>query len=376
MKITFLMASDDLTGGVRVVATYARELIAQGHEVLAVVAAPLPAGGRRERLARWASAALPPWVGQTLLPTRTRANVVAPAPPGHLQLMGIPLRRLHRPGPPTARDVPDADAIVATWWETALWMHRLPAAKGKRMHLIQGHEVWLGRTAEVHAALRLPNAKVVISEALKTTLQDALGPQSPPFTVIPNAIDPLQFNAPPRRRSATPTVGFVYSVSHIKGVDICTAACAQVRQTFPDLRVLSFGAKPPTDSATLPPGTQFHLRPEPSLLPELYAACDVWLFASRLDSFGLPMLEAMACRTPLVAVPMGAAEQLLTHGGGRLVPPESPQAMAEAVCDLLQMPEAQWQACSDQAWQRAHRHTWQDATAALLDCLKTESLSV
>lgn len=365
MKITFLMASDDLTGGVRVVATYARELMAQGHEVLAVVAAPLTVGGRRAHLARWARDLLPDGLGSALLPS------AAPCPPpGHLQLMGIPLRRLKRPGPITARDVPDADAIVATWWETAVWMHKLPTSKGRRLHLIQGHEVWLGREAEVHAALRLPNAKVVISEALKATLQDALGSASPAFTVIENAIDPLQFNAPPRARHARPTVGFVYSVSPIKGVDICTAACALVRQTFPDLKVLSFGAKPPTDDTVLPPQTEFHLRPAQSQLRELYAACDVWLFASRLDSFGLPMLEAMACRTPLVAVPMGAAEQLLAHGGGRLVPPESPEAMAQAICDLLHMPPADWASCSDQAWQRAHGHTWQKATAALLDCLR------
>lgn len=366
MKITFLMASDDLTGGVRVVATYARELMAQGHEVLAVVAAPLAMGGRRGRWARWAKDALPGWLDRALMPSPSTASHL----PGHLQLMGIPLHHLKRPGPITARDLPDADAVIATWWETAVWMQQLPPAKGRRLHLIQGHEVWLGREAEVHAALRLPNTKVVISEALKMTLQEALAPQSPDFTVIPNAIDPLQFNAPPRVRHARPTVGFVYSVSPIKGVDICTAACALVRQKIPDLQVLSFGARPPTDSTVLPPRTEFHLRPAQSKLRELYAACDVWLFASRLDSFGLPMLEAMACRTPLVAVPMGAAEQLLAHGGGRLVPAESPTAMAEAISDLLQMPAAEWKACSDQAWQRAHGHTWQDATAALLDCLR------
>ncbi len=359
MKITFLMRSDDLTGGARVVATYARELMAQGHEVLAVVTAPLPTGGRRVQLGRWARGALKGWAPVTQ----------APAPPGHLQLMGIALQHLNHPGPMTDSDVPDADAVIATWWETAVWMDKLSPAKGQRVHLIQGHEVWLGREAEVHAALRLPNAKIVISETLKATLLDALGPHAPTFTVIPNAIDPAQFDAPPRIRAQRPTVGFVYSVAHIKGADICTAACELARKALPDLRVLSFGAKPPTDNTALPPGTEFHLRPAQSTLRDLYAACDVWLFASRMDSFGLPMLEAMACRTPLVAVPMGAAEQLLASGGGRLVKPESPEAMAEAVCDLLKMPQAEWQASSDRAWQRAHGHTWRGATAALLNCM-------
>ncbi len=364
MKITFLLPADDLTGGARVVAMYARELMTLGHEVLAVVAAPQPGGGRRARLSRWAQSALPRWA----LPFAAAAPT--PLQAGHLQLMGIPLRRLKRPGPIEGTDLPDADAVIATWWETAVWMDRLPPAKGRRLHLIQGHEVWFGREAEVHAALRLPNTKVVISEALQATLQAALGASAPALKVIANAIDPAQFNAAPRGKAKRPTVGFVYSTAHIKGADICAAACALARQSIPDLQVLSFGAEPPSPQVPLPANTEFHLRPAQAKLRDLYAACDVWLFASRLDSFGLPMLEAMACRTPLVAVPMGAAEQLLAKGGGRLVAAESPEAMAQGLCEVLCLTPDTWQACSSQAWQQAHGHTWQDATAALLDCLQ------
>jgi len=40
MRITFLMPADDLTGGNRVVGTYARRLNDRGHEVLVVCNAP------------------------------------------------------------------------------------------------------------------------------------------------------------------------------------------------------------------------------------------------------------------------------------------------------------------------------------------------
>ena len=42
----------------------------------------------------------------------------------------------------------------------------------------------------------------------------------------------------------------------------------------------------------------------------------------------------MACHTPVIGVPVGAAPELLAEGNGMLVPPESPQAMADAMVNL------------------------------------------
>ena len=356
MKITFLTPCDNLTGGNRVVAMHARALADMGHDVLVVMCAPDPVRtSRTQRLKGWFA--------------RSADSNTAPAVPGLVALSGVPFKTLARPGPITADDVPDADIVIATWWETAVWMHGFPASKGRPVHLIQGYEVWFGAetTARVHAALRLPNTKVVISHDLQRTIEVALGPL--PMTVVPNAIDPLQFNALPRAKAAQPTVGFVYSATHSKGADVCIEACRIAQQVRPDLQVLCFGTEAPAPAMPLPPNTRFVLRPPQDELKLLYAACDVWLFGSRLDSFGLPMLEAMACRTPVVAVPIGAAQWLLGSGGGTIVPPESPTDMAAALLALLDASPAGWQRVSDTAHQRAHSHTWRDAAQALLDCL-------
>jgi glycosyltransferase involved in cell wall biosynthesis len=84
---------------------------------------------------------------------------------------------------------------------------------------------------------------------------------------------------------------------------------------------------------------------------------------------GLPMLEAMACRTPVVGVPIGAAPELLPEGGGELVPSESPQAMADALVRLLSEPVSAWRLRSQQAHVRAHAYSWDDATQRLLALL-------
>lgn len=363
MKITFVIPTDDLTGGNRVVATYARILSARGHEVLVVSNAPDQPGWREQlralRHGRW----------------REQRRQAQPQN-GHVTQSGVRLQRLDTPRPITAADLPDADILISTWWEVAAWMHSVPASKGRQVHLIQDYEVWTGGAPaeRVHAALQLPNRKIVISNELKRTLQTHVGPLD--ITVIPNAVDARQFDAPPRLRNAVPTVGFMFGRSPRKAPDLYPQVCALVRQKLPYLQVISFGSEQPSAELPLPAGTQFHHRPAQDQIPALYARCDAWLFGSRIDSFGLPVLEAMACRTPVIGVPVGAAPELLTDGAGVLVPGESPQAMADAIVQLFSQPQADWQQMSERAHARAHGYTWEHAADRLLEELSRLAAAV
>jgi len=353
VRFTFLLPSDDLTGGNRVVATYAKNLIARGHQVTVVCNAPDRISLREQLRALG--------VGQWRA-LRDRMQLK----PGHVALSGVPLKVLERARPFTADDLPDADVLIATWWETAVWMHSMPPSKGRKVHLIQDYEVWTGgdiRSA-VHAALRLPNHKIVISNELKRTLETEVGDIA--VTVVPNAVDLLQFDAPSRDRAEAPTVGFMYGKTPRKAADLYAHACELARLQLPNFQVLAFGADLPTNKLPLPTGTEFFLRPPQTELASIYARCDAWLFGSRIDSFGLPILEAMACRTPVIAVPVGAATDLIAGGGGVLVPRESPQAMADAIVRLCTQAAQDWKQMSDCAHATAHGYSWKDATQKLL----------
>ena len=183
--------------------------------------------------------------------------------------------------------------------------------------------------------------------------------------VIPNAVDVGQFDAPVRGRREPPRVGFVYAHNPIKGADRCRHVVELARRRIPDLQVLAFGADEPSDAMPLPPGTEYHRHPEQHAIAGLYARCDAWLFATRIDSFGLPVLEAMACRTPVVGLPVGAAPDLLTPDAGVLVhaasEAESAPALSDALVDLLAAPADAWQRMSECAHRRAHGYTWDDA---------------
>lgn len=357
MRITFLMPADDLTGGNRVVATYAKLLLAQGHQVLVLSNAP-DRPTLRQKVRAMVDGEWP------ALRERMRPLL------GHIAQSGVPHRVLERSRPFTADDVPDADVVIATWWETAVWMHRLPPSKGKRVHLIQGYETWTDPAirVQVHAALRLPNCKIAISENLRRDIEADLGPLG--IEVVPNAVDLDHFNAPERERQMPPTVGFIYASAAMKGADVCIRAIEIARQWLPELQVLAFGVESEAPALPLPPGTCYVQRPTQDQIPQLYAGCDVWLFGSRIDSFGLPILEAMACRTPVIGVPVGAAPQLLADGVGRLVPSESPEAMAQAIVEVCGASAEAWRTLSDRAHMRAHGYSWRDASEKLLRILQ------
>ena len=169
-------------------------------------------------------------------------------------------------------------------------------------------------------------------------------------------------------------MGFAYRTMRNKGCDVIVAAIERSRRMVPNLRIIAFSHERPTPEMPLPSGTEFHFQVEDEKLRHLYAACDAWLFGTRIEGFGLPILEAMACRTPVIGTPAGAAPRLIGQGGGILVGMEDVAGMSEAIARISTMPEAEWRTMSDAAYATATSYTWDDAAdqfeASIIQVLK------
>jgi len=71
-----------------------------------------------------------------------------------------------------------------------------------------------------------------------------------------------------------------------------------------------------------------------------YQRASLVVVPSRYEGFGLPAVEAMACATPVVACAVGALPEVMrATGGGALVAPDDPAALAVAIADLMARPE-------------------------------------
>jgi glycosyltransferase involved in cell wall biosynthesis len=356
MKITFVLPEVSNTGGVRAIATYAERLAARGHEVL-VVSQPRRTPPLRRKI-------------KSLLSGKgwPKPNVLKHS---HIDnAKGITHRVLEKRRPVVASDLPDADVVIATWWETAEWVYKLPPSKGAKLHFVQHHEtVFDGQPVErVKAALRLPIPKIACARWIAETMRTDYG--QPDTVVIPYGLDHSTFTAPPRDKQATPTVCVMYSTTRFKGCDISLDAVRLARKQIPDLKLVAFGHYDPAPHMPVPDNTQFERQPKQKRIAELYASADALLFGSRCEGYGMPIQEAMACRTPVIGTPTGAAPETIVDGGGIMVEMESVQSMADAIVRIARMSNEEWKAMSDAAHATAQTFDWNRSTDRFEDELK------
>jgi 1,2-diacylglycerol 3-alpha-glucosyltransferase len=70
-------------------------------------------------------------------------------------------------------------------------------------------------------------------------------------------------------------------------------------------------------------------------LPDCYAAASVFTFASRTETQGLVLLEAMAAGLPVFAIAHLGTISILESQRGALVAPDEPEAFGKALAELV-----------------------------------------
>ncbi len=70
-------------------------------------------------------------------------------------------------------------------------------------------------------------------------------------------------------------------------------------------------------------------------MPAYYSLADLYVSPSLLEGFGIPLVESLACETPVVATDVGSVSEVVGPGG-ILVPPREPVVLANTISQLLQ----------------------------------------
>ncbi len=189
-----------------------------------------------------------------------------------------------------------------------------------------------------------PRAVVTVSEAIAARLR-AAGLRRQPV-VIPNAVTApsLPDRVAARRELDLPP-------------DAPVALCAArlVDQKRHDVLLRAWSSLPPhcvllvagdgpnrraleALHAQLGLGDRVRVLGDRSDVPRLLAAADVATLASDWEGLPVFVLEAMAAGRPVVATAVDGLTEVLRHGGGLLVPPGEPEALAAALGRLLTDP--------------------------------------
>ena len=219
------------------------------------------------------------------------------------------------------------------------------------------------------------DAVVVPSTAMRDRLA-AYGVTAP-MHVLPTGIPLARFGGGRRAvfrechgiAPERPVALFVGRVAHEKNIGFLLDAVLRARCACPDILLLVTGEGPAmadlqrqAGALGLGDAVRFvgYLDRQQEL-PDCYAAADAFVFASRTETQGLVLLEAMASGLPVIALSAMGTADILASGLGCFVPPDDPVAFGEMLAHFLNHPAA-WSHKAEEARRQAGE--WSDSAMA------------
>lgn len=325
--------------------TFSAELCSLGHEIVLVCPAYPGAAADEPSVVRIASRAVPRdpedramhWSALAALDRRLageRFDLVHVQTPFLAHYAGVKLAR--------RRNIP----VVATYhtlFEEYLY-HYVPFAPRRAMQA-------LARRFSRSQCNQL-DAVIVPSGPMRDALA-AYGVTAP-MHVIPTGLrmhdfaggDGAAFRAAHGIAPGRPLLLYVGRVAHEKNIEFLLHMTGALRAAVPDALLVICGEGPAQGrlqrrAAELGLGAQTrflgYLDRHTTLL-DCYRAADLFVFASRTETQGLVLLEAMACGTPVVALAVMGTRDVLREGDGARIAPDSPEGFAAIVARLLRDP--------------------------------------
>ncbi len=176
-----------------------------------------------------------------------------------------------------------------------------------------------------------------------------------PLRVIPTGIEPHLYDGGDGGRIRAqsgftpdqPVLAYVGRLAHEKNLDFLLHVLRTAREKLPDLGLLLAGEGPAerhlrelAQTLGLAACVSFVGRPDDLQdRRDCYRAGDCFVFASRTETQGFPLLEAMACGIPVVALSAMGTADILKGRRGSLAPRDDVSDFAAEVVALLKDPE-------------------------------------
>ena len=186
-----------------------------------------------------------------------------------------------------------------------------------------------------------------------------------------------RFDIPPQR----PLMLYVGRVAHEKNIDFLLQVTTRVQQDIPDALLLIAGEGPALEHLRRA-AENMGLRDNVLFvgyldrvteLSDCYRAADLFVFASRTETQGLVLLEAMAQGVAVVSTAELGTKSVLVDGAGAVVVPEDAEVFAAAAVALLRDPQRR-RDLGERGLQHAHRWSAQNMATRMLEFYQGTSL--
>jgi glycosyltransferase involved in cell wall biosynthesis len=210
-----------------------------------------------------------------------------------------------------------------------------------------GVEVWTPLPEPIRRSIQRADAVVAPSVFTRDRIVEVSGVNPARISVLAHGLD-AKWRAGMQARGHHAGTRLL-SVSRLsaedayKGIDVVLRSLPFVLKQHPEtsLVVLGDGTDRPrfvrlTHDLGIERHVQFCGEVNDDRLHSLYAEADVFVLPSQKEGFGIVFLEAMSYGLPVVAARAGGTLGVVQDGvTGLLVPPEQPEALAEALNRLL-----------------------------------------
>jgi len=360
MRISFILSSFRLSGGVRVIIEYANRLSANGHHVTLIA----PSGTIESDMKAETNDSVE--LRESKILSQDKNSVI----------------NLLRLTWALAKETPKSDVVISTHTPTtpATFIASRVLKKGRSVWLYQDYrEMFLDRPIIdwlLRNALRWHDCAWVVSEYSKNELLQYV---SGNVINIGEGISQMEYFHPIPDSKRTKTAGSPQNILFLgdsrprKGMPDFLEAVNIVAQQIPDIMLWIVSKEKCPINSKLP--YRFFLRPAREKLANLYATCDVFVSASWWESFGLPPLEAMACGAPVVLTDSRGVNEFAISGVNCIMtPPKDPQSLANGILQVLNDPNL-----SDQLRQNgpitASNFSWDSAVSRFETALQELRLS-
>ncbi len=360
MRITFVlpMFLSAPAGGFKVVYEYANRLQARGHEVTVIHPRNVqPQPGWREAIKSFL------WPYKLRWQNRPLIKWFQLAPEVSVRLVSD-LRE---------SNLPSADVIIATAFQTAFAVNEFGAEKGRKFYLIQHFEDWTGDSETVRASWQLPMHKIVISRWL-LDLANEWGENSN-ASYIPNGLNFSEFYLTrPIEARDYPLVAMMTHTLPFKGTADGLEALRLLRERLPQAKAILFGVGP--RPAEAPAWCEYVQLPTLGELRDIYNKAAVFLFPSISEGWGLPAMEAMACGCAVAAAENQGIRDFAQSGVNALLAPvRQPAVLADHLYQLLTNHALRARLATSAAESVRH-FTWERAVKSLEELLSNASLTL
>jgi glycosyltransferase involved in cell wall biosynthesis len=254
----------------------------------------------------------------------------------------------------------NADVSIATAWPTAFDVAGLSPEKGEKYYFIQDYENWNGNIKLLNDSYRLPLKQITIapwlSELMKKKFKQNVAAE------ILNGIRIEKFVPLSITKTECNSILMLYSRLERKGSKDGIAAFNKLLRKYQDIEITLFGICERPDY--LDSRINYEQNPQVDKLVQLYQRATIFLFPSHCEGWGLPPMEAMACKCAVIATDVGCIRSIKNGKNVFIVETGNPDKIYEALIKLIENSQLR-DMIAYEGYKTVQNYTWENAAAKL-----------